>query len=308
MQAYNLNVSALVPVDALQWWAVDVDWGDGSFSNVSDGYCGDAGSLNGDIGSGSPTHYYAPSATSYTITACFLDNLGDCIYASPIQVTVQPAISLAGNATQVAEGVPYTLNPTTYIDANACYNWEVYWGDGCETTANSYDAVYGWLGSTMPSGVSHVYAPTQDSYTATITATVNGSQTDTAQINVQVEAPPNFTLDTNSVVAGTPFSLTPHGTFLPGGEWCINWGDDSPSNCDSFSGTPTSQDLTHVYDSTGTYEILADTIDSTYGENNYTWNVTVVTPATPPRVTLEPDCANDGLGVRHGEPHRRRQR
>lgn len=243
---YQLNLpSTSVANDPVHQWVVN--WGDGSPNTT----------VYGPTATARHTYAVVPANTAYTISVTAYDDDSNPLPTATQPVTVlyvAPTVtSISGNST-ATEGSPYTLNmAVSGPNAANLATWTVYWGDGTNSV------VSGTLTS-----LTHVYANSGLFLIQALATWTDGSVTQVPN-TVTVDVP--FVAPTLSATAGSATTINQGQSFTlhlaatdpnPITQWTVTWGDGTSS---VTAGNNTN--LTHVYNTVGTWSIQVQATDST---------------------------------------------
>ncbi len=244
---YTLTLANLVDpgVDTVSSYAID--WGDGSSEIVT--------SL-GDV-----AHVYGDNA-DVTIRVTATDEDGSYDFSKSLRINnVAPSLGLALSATAIDEGGAVTLTITGSDPAGDSdpLSYDIDWGDGSTEMVTA---------ATLTNGeIAHTYTDDEDGpvnatdYTISVTASDGdgGSTTETTAVTVNNVAPTLDLLGADTVDEGDTYTLTLANLVDPGNDsvssFDIDWGDGSNESVTTLG------DVTHIYSTSGNFEISVSMID-----------------------------------------------
>ncbi|MEM8875039.1 MAG: PKD domain-containing protein [Planctomycetota bacterium] len=251
--------------DTVTNWTVN--WGDGEQTSV-------------DGASANLSHTYSAPGT-YTISGTATDEDGTYAFSSQTVVIEQAIIATAtGPATHNENRygfAPYRLNLS--LEHAELAGWRIDWGDG---TIDEVGAV---------TQASHNYVDGDAAFDIVATALIAGGeevQADPWTVQVQNVAPTIVIFfgggpgGNHSAVAGEAVSYSTLIAFEPGldtiTQWTIDWGDGQSQVINGGS-----VNVTHVYDTPGTYTATGTVTDE---DGTYDLAAVPITITAPPPVAL----------------------
>src|SRR5262249_8903280 len=237
-----------------------------AFNGTASDVDGDPLSYLWDFGDGAtstdaaPTHRYADDG-AYTVTLTVSDGQGGSTSDSLVVtvLNVAPTLTLSG-ASAANEGSTYTLNLSASDPGqDTIASWTITWGDGNVQTVSG-----------NPGSVTHTYADGTQTFTISATATdEDGTYNAGNSVNVTVNnVAPTASLSgpatgargqvrTFTLGATDPSAVDQASSFT----FNINWGD---GNTQQSTGAA-SQQLDHVYTTSGTYTVQLTATDKDGG-------------------------------------------
>ncbi|HEX6960959.1 MAG TPA: PKD domain-containing protein [Lacipirellula sp.] len=294
---------------------VEIDWGDGSAVEMH--------SVPAGARAFAASHQYLddnPSGTPadvYTISVKVRDDDGGmAMSAAPVTVNNRPPLVLVlPESAGVTEGSPLKVNLlTSDVGAQDVLSYTVDWGDGHVTTG---------VPTGMLSAISHTYAD-DGSYTINVTLSDDDTGVGTALATINVfNASPTLSVPFDRTISeGSLLSIVNIGGFTDpgfdnplnvldpanGGEttetftYSINWGDGTAADGGAATidmagavGVPTSGsfDGSHTYADNGVYTITVTVLDDDGGQDQQSFQVTVMNVA-PVLTVVGDQTVNEG--------------
>lgn len=284
-----------------------INWGDGTSST------GQIGAPNSDgFRQVSGVHIYA-SGGNYQITVTVTDEADGYAVSSTADASVTYTVTAQGTNFSATVGQNFSGNVAEFTDGDPQANLSavINWGDGTSSTS-------GQISGPSASGVyevsgSHTYASSGD-YQVTITVldrTDNQSGSGTASASVISDTYPisvsglEFSAGVGQTFSGAVAQFTdadPQPTLSAS----INWGDGTASTVGTVSGSNGTYSVSgsHIYTSSGNYQVTVTVVDSTDNQSSSASGLAQVSGATVPTQSssnwsgyaIEPGSQVDAVG------------